>query len=135
MWAEESVFYQIYGSEWGTKAQKKDGDPALRPCFEKPQWNELTDFIAKLAKAKKESKGLNYGTFKSMVLTNKQCVFARCTEEERVFVTINAEENEYVAHFDAGCGKAVDLISGKEVDFGGGLRLPGYSAMFLKCER
>ena len=124
-----------YGSEWGTKAEKSQGDPALRPSFEKPEWNELTDFIAKLVRAKKESKGLNYGAFQSLVLTNKQCVFARCTDKERVFVAINADENDYVAHFDAGCGRAFDLITGNEVDFGGGLDMPAYSVMFLKCER
>lgn len=31
-----------YGSEWGTKADKKDGDPALRASFDAPEWNELT---------------------------------------------------------------------------------------------
>ena len=44
-----------YGSEWGAKAEKSQGDPALRACFEKPEWNELCDFIAKLGEAKKNS--------------------------------------------------------------------------------
>ena len=38
-----------YGSEWGEKARKEDGDPALRPCFDKPEWTDLTAHIAKLA--------------------------------------------------------------------------------------
>ena len=50
-------------------------------------------------------------------------------------VAINADENEYVAHFDAGCGTAVDLITGKDHDFGGGSRLPAYSAAFWKMEK
>ena len=54
---------------------------------------------------------------------------------ERVLVAINAEEQPYTAHFDAGCGRAVDLITGQEHDFGGGSELPGYSAYFWKCER
>lgn len=36
--------------------------------------------------------------------------------------------------FDAGCGMAVDLISGESHDFGGGSTLPAYSAFFWKCE-
>lgn len=56
---------------------KKDGDPALRACFEAPQWNELTEWISKLAEAKKQSKALCYGNFYSVVLTNGQCVFGR----------------------------------------------------------
>ena len=121
-----------YGSEWGTKANKSEGDPALRVSFEKPEWNELTDTIAALSKAKKESKALQYGAFKSLLLTNRQCIFERETDGDRVMVAINADENEFAAHFDARAGRAEDLISGNTVDFGGGLRLPGYSAMILK---
>ena len=124
-----------YGSEWGTKADKSQGDPALRVSFDKPEWNELTDFISHLAEAKKNSEALNYGGFRSVVLTNKQCIFERQSEHERVLVAINMDSNEYTAHFDAGCGCAVDLITGNNFDFGGGSRLAPYSAYFLKCER
>lgn len=124
-----------YGSEWGFKAEKSQGDQALRPCFQAPEWNELTDFISKLAEAKKHSEALNYGAFRSVVLTNRQCVFERKSENERVLVAVNADSSSYTAHFDAGCGMAVDLISGAEHDFGGGSELPPYSAYFWKCER
>lgn len=124
-----------YGSEWGAKANKSEGDPALRACFEKPVCNELTEFISRLAEAKKNSEALNYGTFRSVVLTNKQCIFERKTDNERVLVAINADGENYVAHFDAGCGTAVDLISGAEHDFGGGSELPPYSAYFWKMEK
>ena len=124
-----------YGSEWGAEAQKSEGDPALRACFEEPVFNELSEFISKLAQAKRTSEALNYGEFRSVVLTNRQCIFERKTEKERVLVAINADEESYTAHFDAGCGMAVDLISGESHDFGGGSELPGYSAYFWKMER
>lgn len=124
-----------YGSEWGAKAHKNEGDPALRACFEEPEWNDLCDWIAGLAEAKKGSKALNYGDFRSVVLTNKQCIFERRCEDERVLVAVNADGEAYTAHFDAGCGTAVDLISGKIHDFGGGSELPPYSAYFWKMER
>ena len=124
-----------YGSEWGARGEKKDGDPALRLSYDEPQWNELTEWIAALAKAKSGSQALCYGDFTSIVLTNKQCIFERKSEHERVLVAINADENEYVAHFDAGCGTAIDLISGKMHDFGGGSHLAPYSAAFWKMER
>ena len=123
-----------YGSEWGAKAQKSEGDPALRACFEQPVFNELSEWISKLAEAKKHSKALNYGGFRSVVLTNRQCIFERNCDGERVFVAINADGAPYTAHFDAGCGRAVDLISGEMHDFGGGSELPPYSAYFWKCE-
>lgn len=124
-----------YGSEWGAKADKRDGDPALRACYEAPVYNELAEFISKLAEAKKNSEALNYGDFRSVVLTNKQCIFERKTDSERVLVAINADESSYTAHFDAGCGMAVDLISGEKHDFGGGSELPPYSAFFWKTEK
>lgn len=123
-----------YGSEWGAKANKSEGDPALRACFETPIENELTAWISKLAEAKKSSKALNYGSFRSVVLTNKQCIFERNCDGERVLVAINADGEEFTAHFDAGCGCAVDLITGENFDFGGGATLPAYSAKFLKME-
>ena len=124
-----------YGSEWGTRADKREGDPALRPCFEQPEWNELSEFISKLAEAKKNSEALNYGSFRSVLLTNRQCIFERASEHERVLVAINADEAPFTAHFDAGCGMATDLITGQPHDFGGGSELPPYSAAFWKMER
>ena len=124
-----------YGSEWGTRADKSEGDPALRPCFEQPEWNELSEFISKLAEAKKNSEALNYGSFRSVLLTNRQCIFERASEHERVMVAINADEAPFTAHFDAGCGMATDLITGQPHDFGGGSELPPYSAAFWKMER
>ena len=124
-----------YGSEWGAKARKEEGDPALRACFEKPEWNDLTTFISRLAEAKKHSNALNYGDFRSVLLTNRQCIFERKTDSERVLVAINADDQPFMAHFDAGCGTAVDLITGETHDFGGGSELAPYSAAYWKMER
>ena len=124
-----------YGSEWGAKAKKEDGDPALRACFEKPEWNDLTTFISRLAEVKKHSDALNYGDFRSVLLTNRQCIFERKTDSERVLVAINADDQSFMAHFNAGCGTAVDLITGETHDFGGGSELAPYSAAYWKMER
>lgn len=123
-----------YGSEWGAKARKEEGDPALRACFAAPEWNDLTTFIATLAEAKKHSDALNYGSFRSVLLTNRQCIFERKTDFERVLVAINADEQPFMAHFDAGCGTAVDLLTGETHDFGGGSELAPYSAAYWKME-
>ena len=123
-----------YGSEWGVEGNKSDGDPALRRSYDKPEWNELTEYISRLESAKKNSEALNYGGFYSVLLTNKQCIFERKSEHERVLVAINVDSESFMAHFDAHCGRAVDLISGEEHDFGGGSCLPPYSAYYWKCE-
>lgn len=124
-----------YGSEWGARADKSQGDPALRACFDEPVENELTQFIARLAEVKKNSDALNYGDFRSVLLTNKQCIFERKTDKERILVAINADGEDFMAHFDAGCGQALDLLTDKMHDFGGGSKLPAYSAAVWKMER
>ena len=124
-----------YGSEWGAKAHKNDGDPGLRVSFDEPIENELSEWISKLAKAKQSSKALCYGNFKQVVLTNQQCIIERKCDSERVLVVINASDQPFTAHFDAGCGMATDLITGEDHDFGGGSELPPYSAYFWKMER
>lgn len=123
-----------YGSEWGATGEKKDGDDALRPAFDAPEENELTEWITRLAAAHKSSKALCYGGFRQILLNNKQCIWERAVEGERVLVAINADDQPFTAHFDAGCGQAVDLITGALHDFGGGSELPPYSVAYWKME-
>lgn len=123
-----------YGSEWGEKAEKSQGDPALRPCFDKPVENEITELVRKLAHAHRECKALCYGDIKIPVLTNKQCILQRDFEGERVFVAVNADDQPYTAHFDAGYGLADDLVTGGEHDFGGGSQLEPMSAHIWRCK-
>lgn len=119
-----------YGSEWGAKGEKKDGDDALRPCFETPIENELTRWIAACSAAHRSSQALCNGDFHSLLLTNKQFIFSRECDGDRVLVAINADSEPYTAHFNANAGRARDLISGELHDFGGGSLLPPYSAFF-----
>ena len=123
-----------YGSEWGIQGKKDQGDDALRPALEKPEWNDLTDHIAALAKARKASPALCSGSYRNVVLTNRQIIFERCWENERVLVAVNADSVPYTAHFDARAGRATDLITGRLHDFGGGSELPPYSVAFWRTE-
>ncbi len=124
-----------YGSEWGMEGKKSQGDDALRPALEKPEHTSLTEYIAQLAKARKSSRALCYGAYRNVVLTNRQIIFERAVDGERVLVAVNADGAPYTAHFDAGCGLAVDLITGKTHDFGGGSELAPYSTSYWKMER
>lgn len=123
-----------YGSEWGIQGRKDQGDDALRPALEAPEWTGLTDAIAAMAKARKDSAALCSGSYRNVVLTNRQIIFERCWENERVLVAVNADSVPYTAHFDARAGRATDLITGKLHDFGGGSELPPYSVAFWRTE-
>ncbi len=122
-----------YGSEWGVKGDKKDGDPGLRPSFDKPEWNELSDYIGKISAIRSSEKALMYGDFSSPFLTNKQCVIQRVCDGERVLVAINADGGDFDAGFDIGCGKLLDLMTGEEKEVNVPLRMPPYSAAFYRA--
>ena len=123
-----------YGSEWGIEGEQKFGDHELRPAFDAPEWNELTDWIADLSKARAQSKAIVWGSYEQLQVTPQQLVFQRCYEDERVIVAVNASAEPAVVHFDAGCGRGKDLISGEDHDFGGGSELAPYSTCYWICE-
>ena len=107
----------------------------LSPLSASFEWNELTDYISRCADAHKNSKALCYGDYKQVVLTNKQCIFQRQFEDERILIAVNADSESYTAHFDAGCGQAENLLTGEIFDFGGGAELAPYTAYILKMEQ
>ncbi|MGN0383214.1 MAG: alpha-amylase family glycosyl hydrolase [Eubacterium sp.] len=120
-----------YGSEWGARALKSDGDPALRACFDTFEWNSLADWIAKLSSIKKGSRALNYGDFNAPVITNKQCVITRRIDNETVFLLINADENSYTVGFDAGSNKLLDMIDNNIIEYNGCIELKPYETRIL----
>ncbi|WP_418973066.1 alpha-amylase family glycosyl hydrolase [Allofournierella sp.] len=119
-----------YGSEWGIQGKKSEGDAALRPALEIPRKNELTDWVAALAAARQKSEALRYGNYRNLLLTNAQIIFERAVEKERVLVAVNAAGEPFTAHFDAGAGCAIDLVTGLPHDFGGGSLLEPYSVCY-----
>lgn len=123
-----------YGSEWGIEGEQKFGDHELRPALEEPEWNELTDWISELAKARSASKAIVWGNYEQFQVTPQQLVFRRCFEDERVIVAVNAASEPAVVHFDAQSGRGRDLISGSEHDFGGGCELAPYSVCYWVLE-
>ena len=51
-----------------------------------------------------------------MLLTNRQMIFERKTEGERVLVALNIDGEPYTAHFDAGCGLAWCTVPADRAD-------------------
>ena len=71
------------GSEWGEEGTKSpDNDYALRPCFDAPKPNDLTDLIRRLIALRRESDALCSGSYRNIVITNHQLIFERKTEKE-----------------------------------------------------
>jgi len=125
-----------YGSEWGQEGKKIPGQPddALRPEFTKPMPNELTDIVKNFIKIRSEHPALSVGSFKEIRLTNRQYVFEREYNGERIIVALNIDNQEYDLHFDARAGRGLDLVTGKDHDFGGGSKLPPMSISYWLTE-
>lgn len=124
-----------YGSEWGIEGEQKPGDHELRPALDEPQWNDLTDWIQKLAVARTGSSALANGDYHEIQCNPTSLIFQRQSDDQRVIVAVNASGERVVLHFDAQCGRAVDLITGEDHDFGGGSEVEPYSCHFWLCER
>lgn len=122
-----------YGSEWGAEGVKEPhNDYALRPCFEKPLPNELTELITKLIAIRQSSDALCNGSYKNVVIMNHQLIFERTSDKERVMVAVNASDNAYTAHHGDLNGTVTELIAGKELTLSGQLEMPPYSMQYLR---
>lgn len=122
-----------YGSEWGEEGMKApDNDFALRPCFDAPKPNSLTEFLKNLTHIRQDSDALCNGSYRNIIIQNHQLIFERTTDYERIFVALNASETPFTAYHQELNGTVVDLITDKEIAMNGSLELPGYSVQYLK---
>ena len=122
-----------YGSEWGEEGVKApNNDYALRPCFEEPKPNELTEEIKKMIHVRTGSNALCHGNYRNVVLTNHQLIFERRTDDERMLVAINASDAPFTAHNGELGGTMTDLLTGNEIQMSGQLEMPPYSVQYLK---
>ena len=128
-----------YGSEWGEEGVKvPDNDYALRPCFDAPKPNELTDFISRLIEVRCTSDALCNGSYRNVVITNHQLIFERRTETERILVAINASDSDFTAGNGELQGSYIDLLKTGDSSeaapqtLNGQLSMPAYSVQYLK---
>lgn len=124
-----------YGSEWGEEGNKTPhNDYALRPCFEAPKPNTLTDFIKNLIAVRHKSDALCSGGYRNVVITNHQLIFERKSQEERILVSVNASSSPYTAHHGELQGAYTELLSRRSLFLNGELEMPPYSIQYLKAE-
>ena len=90
-----------YGSEWGIEGRKDmGGDPALRPALDLKQMEEnppvpwLPEYLAFLARCRREHPVLAEGRYRELSLTTRQYAFARLWDGEAVIIAVNNDENE-----------------------------------------
>lgn len=122
-----------YGSEWGEEGVKApDNDYALRPCFDEPKPNDLTEWIQLLIATRQKSDALCNGTYRNVVIQNHQLIFERRTEKERILVAINASDQPYTAYHGDLNGSFKELLCEETVEMNGTLTLAPYSVGYYR---
>lgn len=113
-----------YGSEFGIEGKKeKFSDASLRPALKYEDYadayatNSFTKLIAALGNARRNAPALSYGSYRELLLTNRQYAFAREYEDQSVIVTVNNDDNAADLYVAAGsCASYVGALSGTHVN-------------------
>lgn len=110
-----------YGSEFGIDGRKEQfSDASLRPALKYEDYadaletNSFTKLIAALGKVRQSTPALSYGSYRELVLTNRQYAFARDFEGQSVVVTVNNDDSDAFMHVAAGnCAAYIGALSGE----------------------
>lgn len=95
-----------YGSEWGIEGKKGNGleaDYPLRPRLDIQEMEgtnpALTEYLAELAKLRKDNDAVKYGEYEDVVIRNEQFVFARTLEDQGILVGLNLTDHSEKINF------------------------------------
>jgi glycosidase len=88
-----------YGSEWGIEGRKEGGnDDLLRPqvnlkeALENLPDPKLLEWVKTLGRIHKEYPVLSNGTYRELLLTNRQYAFARMMGDQGILVAVNNDD-------------------------------------------
>ncbi len=113
-----------YGSEWGIEGEKHRGgsDDAIRPAIrvEEMGENACSRLIAALGGIRRDSPALRRGTYRQLLLRNRQYAFARELPGERVLVAVNNDEGPAALELPAD-GKYIGALNGERREARGGM--------------
>lgn len=112
-----------YGSEFGIEgAKQKNSDDSLRPAIDIEKYmadaknNPCAKLISALGRIRQQTKALSYGSYKELMLTNRQYAFSR----DDVIVTVNNDDNDTVLTLPASCNEYIGALSGNRASANGG---------------
>ena len=110
-----------YGSEWGIEGKRSRGDDhALRPRLDlsdvshNSPHRDLAGVISRLAKIRRHSEALRYGSYCQLLVNHEQFAFARQTPEECMIVAVNAADKSVPFELSlpvAGRTQLLDLLN------------------------
>lgn len=107
-----------YGSEFAIEGRKEQGsDWSLRPqlSLDNLTANAVTNVLTRLGQVRCTTKALSYGSYRELVLTNRQYAFARELDGITVLVAVNNDDNAAGLSLPAGSGVYRGALTGQTV--------------------
>lgn len=137
-----------YGSEWGIEGKKTNtSDAPLRPELDLDYMNEnapykdLPEIIATYGEIRLNSKALQKGSYKQVLINNKHFVFQRQYEDECIIVAVNLDEAAVYVDINLDCDGAelVDLFNqGSKFELNNRrthMDIPAFGVRIMKLEK
>ncbi len=110
-----------YGSEWGIHGRRTNhSDSALRPALQPGLFaggenaQQLFAAIQRLARLRKGTPALKYGSYREQYINHEQLAFVRETDQQQVLVVVNASSQPSSLNLSVpwqGCSELVDLLN------------------------
>jgi len=138
LWTMPGIPSVYYGSEYGVRGDKKDGDKGLRPARDEvvraeENGSELAAFVGELNRVRSLSEALRVGGYRQVAVESTLLAFERFTDDAEVLVAVNIDSNPTELALGEP-GRYECLFSGEQVvvDSSHPIPVPAYGARVLR---
>jgi glycosidase len=131
MFAMPGIPCIYYGSEWGARGKRsRYSDDPLRPSFEKPEWNDLTEHLSELAHMRTAYPVFTDGDYFQISIQNQQLCFRRRNDHGQLTFAMNIDDQPREIACSAEVSEGIDLLEKSAHAFSGTERLDAKSSKF-----
>ncbi len=128
-----------YGSEYGVQGRKENNsDDNLRPCLDLGQLqNENTALyahIVKLGRIYRAYPALRTGSYRTVIIRNRQMIYAKELNGQTVYVALNLDDQPCDLQFGTHYGALVNIMNGSGVHVDNGnafVHMEPFSSMII----
>lgn len=121
-----------YGSEWGIRGKKENGDAGLRPQILSPEENALTLLISRLSQIKKSHVCLHQTSYRTVTVQNQALVFSRSGSNQELFCAVNVSNQARTIPTPGINGNFKNLLDEKTMQIANSITLPAGESLILE---
>ncbi len=128
-----------YGSEYGIQGRhENNSDDGLRPCLDlaamQHENTQLYQHIVKLGRIYRAYPALRTGSYRTVIIRNRQILFSKELDGQTVYVAINLDDQPFDMQFGTHYGALVDVMGGSQVRVENGnahIHMEPFSSMII----